>query len=100
VEPDTAFHGLEGLKHMPSALVPDVFEPALVNETARVATEEAQAMTRRLAREQGLLLGVSSGAAVLAATRLAPRLGARNTVVICPDGGERYLSERFWEVRG
>lgn len=98
VEPDTAFHGLEGLKHMPTALVPDVYDSSIVMETARVGTEEAQATTRRLAREEGLLLGVSAGAAVLAAVRRAQALGARTTVVIAPDGGERYLSERFWEA--
>lgn len=97
VEPDEGFHGIEGLKHMASAIVPPIFEPTLIDRREAVSTEEAQAMTLRLAREEGILAGVSSGAAVLAALRAARETGARTAVVILPDRGERYLSESFWE---
>ena len=100
IEPDGPLHGLEGLKHMGSALVPSIFEPALAHQRLGVATEEAQAMTRRLAREEGVLAGVSSGAAVVGALRAARESHARNAVVVLPDGGDRYLSDRFWEEDG
>jgi len=96
VQPDAAFHGLEGLKHMASAIVPRIFEPALIDEDAVVATEEAQETAIRLAREEGVLAGVSSGAALAAALRVAARTGAETVVTIVCDSGERYLSERFW----
>jgi cysteine synthase B len=98
MQPDSPFHGLEGMKHMGSALVPGIYDPALADEAVEVATEDAQGMTRRLAREEGLLVGVSSGANVFAALRLARRLAAEASVVtILCDGGEKYLSENFWE---
>ncbi len=97
IEPDGPLHGLEGLKHMKSALVPSIFEPELAHDRLGIATEDAQAMTRRLAREEGVLAGVSSGAAVLGALQAARESHARNVVVVLPDGGDRYLSERFWE---
>lgn len=90
VQPDGPFHGLEGLKHLPTAIVPGIYDPALADRTEFVATEEAEAAVRRLARA-GLLLGWSAGAAVVAAERGA-RPGAV-TVVIAPDSGARYLSE-------
>ena len=96
VEPDGPFHGLEGLKHMETALVPAIYDPALADERVGVRTEEAFAMTRRLAREEGLFVGPSSGAAVVAALRAASLTGAATVVVLLPDGGERYLSDRFW----
>jgi S-sulfo-L-cysteine synthase (O-acetyl-L-serine-dependent) len=96
VQPASGFHGIEGLKHMATAIVPPIWDPTLPDETLYVETEEAQAMTRRLAREEGLLAGVSAGAAVAAALRVAARLDARAMVVtILPDGGERYLSESW-----
>ncbi|HET7294391.1 MAG TPA: cysteine synthase family protein [Vicinamibacteria bacterium] len=98
VEPDGPFHGLEGLKHMASAIVPAVFDPSLAHLRLGVSTEEAQDMTRRLAREEGLLAGVSSGAALVGALRAARETGARTVVTVFPDGGERYLSDRFWEA--
>jgi S-sulfo-L-cysteine synthase (O-acetyl-L-serine-dependent) len=97
VEPDEPLHGLEGLKHLETAMVPEIFDPGLAHERATVATEAGQEMTRRLAREEGLLVGLSAGAAAAAALRVAGRIGARNVVVIFPDGGDRYLSDRFWE---
>jgi len=97
MEPDSPIHGLEGLKHLPTSRMPGIFDPKLADETVEVATEEAQAMTRRLAREEGLFVGVSSGANVLAALSVARGLPPGSVVVtILCDGGERYFSERFW----
>jgi cysteine synthase B len=96
VEPDDALHGIEGLKHMATAMVPPIFDPSLADRREQVTTEAAQEMTRRLAREEGLLVGVSSGAALVAALRVAEETAARTAVVVFPDGGERYLSDRFW----
>jgi cysteine synthase B len=96
VEPEGPFHGLEGLKHMASAMVPPIYDPSLADLRTSVQTEEAQEWTRRLAREEGILAGVSSGAAAAAAVRIARERGARTVAVIFPDGGDRYLSEGFW----
>jgi cysteine synthase B len=96
VEPEGPFHGLEGLKHMATALVPAIYDPGLADHRIGVRTEEAFGMTRRLAREEGLFVGPSSGAAVVAALRAASLTGAATVVVLLPDGGERYLSDRFW----
>lgn len=95
VQPDSPLHGLEGLKHMESAIVPGIYDPALADEDVRVGTEEAYEMTRRLAQEEGLLVGISSGANLAGALKVSRR-DAVVVVVFC-DGGERYLSERFWE---
>ena len=100
-EPDSPFHGLEGLKHMDTAIVPAIFDPAFPNERRAVSTEAAHRMVRRAAREEGLLIGISSGAALhcaLEVAREALRAGETPRVVtVFPDGAERYLSERFWE---
>lgn len=95
VQPDSPLHGLEGLKHMESAMVPGIYDASLADEDVRVGTEEAYDMTRRLAQEEGLLVGISSGANLAGALKVA-RAGSVVVVVFC-DGGERYLSERFWE---
>ena len=95
VQPDSPLHGLEGLKHMESAIVPGIYDPTLADADVRVGTEEAYEMTRRLAQEEGLLVGISSGANLAGALKVAGT-GAVVVVVFC-DGGERYLSERFWE---
>jgi cysteine synthase B len=95
VQPDSPLHGLEGLKHMESAIVPGIYDSRLADEDVRVGTEESYEMTRRLAQEEGLLVGISSGANLAGALKIA-RTGAVMVVVFC-DGGERYLSERFWE---
>jgi len=98
VEPDQPLHGLEGLKHMASVMVPAIYDPTLAHRRVGVATEDAQEMTRRLAREEGLLVGLSSGAAVVAALRVGREESARTAAVILPDGGERYLSDGFWDA--
>jgi S-sulfo-L-cysteine synthase (O-acetyl-L-serine-dependent) len=82
---------------MATAAVPEIFEPELAGRREAVTTEAAYEMTRRLAREEGLLVGVSSGAALVAALRVAAETGARTVAVVFPDGGERYLSDRFWD---
>jgi cysteine synthase B len=99
VQPDSPFHGLEGMKHIATALVPGIYDSSLADENAEVATEDAQAMARRLAREEGLFVGVSAGANVFAALRLARTLppGSVVVTVLC-DGGGRYLSDDFWEA--
>jgi cysteine synthase B len=102
VQPDSPLHGLEGLKHMDSAIVPGIYDPQLADVDLRVSTEASYAMTRRLAAEEGLLVGISSGANLVAALDLAKaeRRDATRVpvfVIIFPDGGERYLSEPFWE---
>lgn len=100
VQPDAAFHGIEGLKYMPTALVPAIYDPSLADENLWVRTETAYAITRRLAREEGLLVGPSAGAALAACLEVAariPRTQPAVIVTIFPDSGQRYLSERFWE---
>jgi cysteine synthase B len=99
VQPDSPLHGLEGLKHLASASVPGIYDPALADDIVTVATEEAYAMVRRLAAEEGLLVGVSSGANVVAALRTAERISSGVVVTILCDGGSRYLSEKFWDER-
>lgn len=97
VQPDSPLHGLEGLKHLASAAVPGIYDPALADEVMTVSTEEAYDMVKRLAAQEGLLVGVSSGANVAAAVRVAQRIPSGVIVTILCDGGIRYLSERFWE---
>ena len=97
MEPDSPIHGVEGLKHLPTSRMPGLVDPELADQQIEIATEEAQAMTRRLAREEGLFVGVSAGANVVAAMALARKLPHDSVVVtILCDGGERYMSERFW----
>src|ERR1044072_448745 len=92
MQPSSPFHGLEGLKHMATALVPGIYDRALADANVEVSTEEGQEMARRLAREEGLLVGTSSGANVFAALRLAQSLPQESVVVtVLCDGGERYL---------
>jgi cysteine synthase B len=97
VQPDTPLHGLEGLKHMESAIVPGIYDPSLADVDMRIGTEEAYDFTRRLAVEQGLLVGISSGAALAAALKIGRTIDAGVIVAIFSDGGDKYLSERFWE---
>jgi cysteine synthase B len=97
-QPNSPFHGLEGLKHMESALVPTIYDPALADEDLRVTTEDAHRAVRRLAREEGLLVGISSGAALAVALDVARRIESGVVVTVFPDGAEKYLSESFWTV--
>jgi len=96
VQPDSPLNGIEGLKHMETAILPGIYDPSLADEDVRITTERAQALTRRLAVEEGLLVGVSSGAALAASLDLASRVSEGLIVTIFPDSGTRYLSERFW----
>jgi len=96
VQPDSPLHGLEGLKHMATAIVPGIYDPALADEDIGVGTEEAFELTRQLARE-GLFVGISSGANLAGALRVARAASDAVVVVVFCDGGEKYLSERFWD---
>ncbi|MDQ6788608.1 MAG: cysteine synthase family protein [Acidobacteriota bacterium] len=99
MQPDSPLHGLEGMKHLETAIVPGIYDADLADETVEVATEDAQTMTRRLALEEGLFVGVSSGANVFAALRLARQLKSQAVIVtILCDGGGKYLSESFWDT--
>jgi cysteine synthase B len=99
MQPDASFHGLEGLKHMATALVPSIYDPSLADEDLAVVTEDAQQMAKRLARDEGILVGVSAGAALCACLDVARRLPRGEHAVIVtvfPDSGEKYLSDQFW----
>jgi cysteine synthase B len=97
-QPDAPFHGLEGLKHMPTAIQPGIFDPNLADQTVEISTEEAYTMVRRLAREEGLFVGISSGAAAVAALKIAEELEQGVVVTAFPDAGYKYLSDRaLWE---
>jgi len=95
-QPDSPFHGLEGLKHMETALVPAIYDATLADEDLRVSTEDAHRFVRRLAREEGLMVGISSGAALAASLAVARQLDSGVVVTVFPDGAEKYLSENFW----
>jgi cysteine synthase B len=95
-QPDSPFHGLEGLKHMPSALVPKIYDPSLADDDMNVCTEDAHKYVRRLAREEGLMVGISAGAALCAVLTVARKIGEGVVVTVFPDGAEKYLSETFW----
>jgi cysteine synthase B len=95
-QPATAFHGLEGLKHMESAIVPGIYDPTLADEDLRIESERAYEMVRCLARVEGALAGISSGAALAATLDVAHRLDRGVIVTVFPDGAEKYLTEKFW----
>ncbi len=95
-QPNSPLNGLEGLKHLPSSRVPEIFDPSLPDEILEIPTEEAYVMARRLAREEGLLVGVSAAAAAVAALAVAERLEAGTVVAVFPDSGLKYLDEPFW----
>jgi len=96
-QPDSPLHGLEGLKHLETAIVPGIYDPSLADMHLHIDTERSYQMVLRLAREMGLLAGISSGAAVVAMLEVAKQLDGRGVIVtIFPDGAEKYLNERFW----
>ena len=98
LQPDSPFHGIEGAKHMPTSIIPNIYDETVADENLEIATEEAYAMLKRLAREEGLLVGISAGAAMVGALRVARIAGPESVVVtIFPDAADRYLSERFWD---
>ena len=100
-QPSSGFHGLEGMKHMPSSIVPGIYDPTLAEGNLWIETEDAQAMVKMLARREGLLVGVSSGGNVCAALRLGREMAARGEngliVTILCDSADKYLSEHFWD---
>jgi len=97
MQPDSPFHGLEGMKHMDSTIKPTIFAPEIADSAITVKTEDAYQTSRRLAREEGLFVGISAGANVYAALELARTLpkGARIATILC-DNGYRYMSEPLW----
>lgn len=99
-QPDSAFHGLEGLKHMATAIVPKIYDPALANSELEIGTEAAYTMVKRVARSEGVLLGISSGAALVACLTVAQQLKEDDhpavIVTVLPDSADKYLSEKFW----
>jgi cysteine synthase B len=97
VEPDAPLHGIEGLKHMASSIVPGIYHEEELDDKVSVSTEDSYEITKRLAREEGLLVGQSSGAAMLGALKVARELTEGVVVVIFPDAGDKYLSTRLWE---
>jgi cysteine synthase B len=97
MQPESPFHGLEGLKHMATAIVPGIYDPGLADEEIEIATEEASAMVKRLARREGWFVGISSGANVAAALKVAERIEEGVIVTILCDDASKYLSEKFWE---
>ena len=97
VQPDASFHGIEGLKHLPTSIVPAIYDPTVPDEQMGISTEEAQRTVRKLAREEGIFAGISSGAALAAALLVAGTIEEGTIVVVFPDGGERYASHGLWE---
>ena len=101
LQPDSSFHGIEGAKHMATAIVPKIYDPGLADDDLGISTEASYAMVRRLAHEEGLLVGISAGAAVVGCLQVARGLMERRQpaviVTVLPDSGDKYLSERFWE---
>jgi len=99
LQPDSPFHGIEGAKHMASAIVPKIYDASLADEDIGISTEESYAMAIRASHEEGLLIGISSGAAIAGGLQIARRLPTNEeAVIVCilPDSGDKYLSERFW----
>ena len=100
LQPDSPFHGIEGAKYMPTSIVPKIYDESLADENLGIATEDAYKMTKRLAREEGLLVGISAGAAVVGSMQVAETLKKEHPAVIVTilcDSGDKYLSERFWD---
>lgn len=98
LQPDSPFHGIEGAKHMPSSIVPQIYDTTLADDNLFISTEDSYAMMKRLAREEGVLTGISAAAAMVGSLRVAEEAEHDSVVVtIFPDGADRYFSERIWE---
>ena len=98
VEPATALHGMEGLKHMESSIVPGIYKEEFLDGKIKVQTEDAYEMTLRLAKEEGLFVGYSSGAAMQGALEVARQIKEGVIVTVFPDSGDKYLSTSLWEA--
>ena len=96
-QPDSPFHGLEGLKHMETAIVPGIYDASRADEAYEIGTELAHEYARQLGKREGLLVGVSAGAALACALKVAREIESGVIVTVFPDGGDKYLSERFWD---
>ena len=96
-EPDSPFHGLEGMKHMASAIVPEIYDPTVADQNLGTPTEDAYDMVKHLAREEGILVGISAGAAVATSLRVAREMESGVVVTVLCDSADKYLSESFWE---
>jgi len=98
LQPDSPFHGIEGAKHLPTAIVPRIYDPGLADENLEISTEDAYCNVKRLAREGGLLVGISAGAALAGCLRVAQQAPPASVIVtVFPDAADKYLSQRFWE---
>ncbi len=98
VQPDSPFHGIEGAKYMASSIVPGIYDPAVADEEVWISTEDAYTLLKRLAREEGLLAGISGAGAMAASLHVAERAEPDSVIVtVFPDSGDRYLSESFWD---
>jgi cysteine synthase B len=98
LQPDSPFHGIEGTKHMETSIIPNIYDPSIADAELGIETEAAYAMARQLAREEGLLAGVSAAGALVGALRIAREAAAGAVIVtIFPDSGDKYLSEHFWD---
>jgi len=97
LQPDSPFHGIEGAKHMPTSIVPQIYDETIADENLFIATEDAYAMTKRLAREEGVLVGISAAAAMVGSLRVMNDADRNSVIVtILPDSADRYWSERVW----
>ena len=97
MQPDSPFHGLEGMKHLETAIVPGIYDPTIADENLEVSTEDALAMVKTLARREGWFVGISAGANIVAALRVASQLEEGVIVTILCDSAGKYLSDKFWE---
>jgi cysteine synthase B len=98
LQPDSPFHGIEGTKHMETSIVPKIYDASIADAELGIETEAAYTMARRVAHEEGLLIGVSAAAALVGSLQVAQKAPADSVIVtIFPDSGDKYLSEHFWE---
>ena len=98
LQPDSPFHGIEGAKHMPTSIVPQIYDTGLADENLFISTEESYLMIKQLAREEGLLVGISAAAAMVGCLRVAEESEPNSVIAtVFPDSADHYLSERFWE---